>query len=104
MGNVGVIVIVIVNGFVGEIVIANGSRVEQKELTTASLEADAGVGVGVAPISAAAAAKASRKTQPVDTHTHTLYRAHPQHVPVDHSRRRHIQTFHRRFGTYKSGC
>lgn len=100
MGNANVSVIV--NGFVDGIVIANGNMVEQNELTTAPLEADAGAGEGVAPV--CAAARKSPKTQQVDSHTHMLYRAHPQHVPVDHSRRRHIQTFHRRFGTYKSGC
>lgn len=85
-----------VNGSVGAIV--NGSTVEGDALKTAPLEVEFEVEVAPVP----AAVRASPTTQQADSHTHTLYPVHPQHVSVDHSRqRRHrIQTFHWRFGTY----
>lgn len=85
-----------VNGRMGAIV--NGSTVEDDALKTAVLEVEFEVEVVPVP----AAVRTSPTTQQADSHTHTLYPVHPQHVSVDHSRqRRHrTRTFHWRFGTY----
>lgn len=95
-----------VNGRVGAVAIAiaiacaivNGSTVEEDALETAALEVEFEVEVVPVP----AAVRASLTTQQDDSHTHTLYPVHPQHVSVDHwrQRRHRTQTFHWRFGTY----